>query len=84
MASRQCQAWAAYEKAKALERESMGRPKEGVERIPQDNSRSRDAIGARVGVSGSVSTTVALCAGEGGSIDIPFEWPGGWTLGWSG
>lgn len=45
-------AWAAYEKAKANERESMGRPKEGKERLPYVPSQSRDAIGARVGVSG--------------------------------
>lgn len=46
------EAWAADEKAKAKERESKGRPKEGVETFPQDNARSRDAIGERVGVSG--------------------------------
>lgn len=46
------EAWAAYEKAKAKERESMGRPKEGKEIVPYLPSQSRDAIGARVGVSG--------------------------------
>ena len=50
------EAWAAYEKAKAKERQeqNVGRPKTGeeksVETFPQ--IKSRDAIGARVGVSG--------------------------------
>lgn len=52
------EAWAAYEKAKAKERQQATQAKPG-ERIGQGNvsltyepSQSRDAIGARVGVSG--------------------------------
>jgi hypothetical protein len=46
------EAWEHYEKAAAEKRMHVGRPKEGVERFPQDNSRKRDAIAERIGVSG--------------------------------
>jgi hypothetical protein len=48
--------WIAYEKAKAKERydQNVGRPKVGEEKSKETfpSIQSRDAIGARVGVSG--------------------------------
>ena len=57
-------AWREHEQAEAKKRMEQGRPKEGVEIFPQDTGKSRDKIGERVGVSGSLDNAhqvVSVC-----------------------
>jgi hypothetical protein len=55
-------AWKEHEQTEAKKRMTSGRPKEGVETLPQDTGKARDKIGERVGVSGKSIDKVATVA----------------------
>jgi len=57
-------AWREHEEAEAKKRMEAGRPKKGVETLPQDNGKTRDKIGERVGVSGPNPVITGIKSGR--------------------